>query len=76
MLHLIAEQLVFVDESLFNESTGWRHRVYAPVGRPARYYASRRRGYSWGVLPVYIVDGYLPYMAIKEGWFKVDDFFE
>jgi len=76
MLHLTAEQLVFVDESLFNESTGWRHRAYAPVDRPARYYASRRRGHLWGVLPVYTVDGYLPYTAIKEGWFKVDDFFE
>jgi len=67
MLHLTAEQLVFVDESLFNESTGWRHRVYAPVGRLARYHASRRRGHSWGVLPAYIVDGYLPCTAIKEG---------
>jgi len=76
MLHLTAEQLVFVDESLFNESTGWRYRAYAPVGRPARYHASRRRGHSWGVLPAYTVDGYLPCTAIKEGWFNADDFFE
>ena len=37
MLHLTAEQLVFVDETLFNETTGWRHNAYAPIGQPARY---------------------------------------
>jgi transposase len=28
-----AEDLVFLDESLFNEKTGWRHKAYAPVGK-------------------------------------------
>ncbi len=46
LLHITAEQLVFVDETLFNETTGWRHRAYAPVGEPARYHADRRRGHS------------------------------
>jgi len=32
LLHVTAEQLVFIDETLFNESTGWRHRIYAPIG--------------------------------------------
>ena len=41
-LHLRAEQMVFVDETLFNESTGWRHRAYAPIGQPARYHVSLR----------------------------------
>ena len=59
-LHLRAEQLVFVNETLFNESTGWRHRVYAPIGRPARYHTNLRRGHCWSVLPAYTVDGYLP----------------
>jgi len=45
MLRLMAEQLVFVDESLFNETTGWRHQAYAPVGQSARYQASRTRGH-------------------------------
>lgn len=67
-----ADQLVFIDESLFNEATGWRHYTYALVGQPCRYYASRRRGHSWSVLPAYTVDGYLPCTAIKEGWFNVE----
>ncbi len=43
MLRLTAEQLVFVNESLFNEITGWRHQAYASVGEPARYQVSRER---------------------------------
>ncbi len=36
LLQLTAEQLVFVDETLFNETKEWRHQVYAPVGEVAR----------------------------------------
>jgi len=43
LLQLTAEQLVFVDETLFNETTGWRHQAYAPVDESARYQASRKR---------------------------------
>ena len=75
MLRLTAEQLVFLDESLFNETTGWRHNAYAPVGQPARYYASRRRGHSWSVLPAYTVDGYLPCIGVKEGWFNGESYY-
>lgn len=32
LLGLTAEQLVFVDETLFNEATGWRYYAYAPIG--------------------------------------------
>jgi hypothetical protein len=66
MLHVTAEQLVFVDESLFNETTGWRHYAYAPIGEAARYHASRDRGASWSVLPAYTLNGYLPCTSIRE----------
>ena len=33
--NLTAEQSIFVDETLFNETTGWRHYAYAPIGQPA-----------------------------------------
>ena len=46
MLRSTAEHLVFLDKSLFNETIGWRHHAYAPVGDPARCHASRRRGHS------------------------------
>ena len=64
---------MYVDESLFNETTGWRHRSWAPIGHEGRYHASRRRGYSRSVLPAYTLDGYLPCTAIKDGWCNGDE---
>ncbi len=75
LLRLTAEQLVFVDETLFNETTGWRHQAYTPVGEPARYQASRKRGHCWSVLPASTIDGYLPCTGIREGWFNGEAFF-
>ena len=76
MLNLTAEQLVFIEESMFNnEATGWRHRAYAPVGMPARYHASRRRGHSWATLTAYTIGGYLPCTAVKEGWFNSEELY-
>ena len=76
LLDVVAEQLVYVDESLFNETTGWRHRSWAPIGHEGRYHASRRRGHSWSVLPAYTLDGYLPCTAIKEGWFNGEELYD
>ena len=28
----VAEDLIFLDGSIFNEKTGWRHHAYAPIG--------------------------------------------
>ena len=39
----VAEDLIFLDESIFNEKTGRRHHVYAPIGDEARYDADIRR---------------------------------
>ena len=61
LLHVTAEQMVCVDETLFNEMTGWRHRAYAPIGQPARYHADRKRGVSWSVLPAYTIWGEFHY---------------
>ena len=38
------EDLIFLDESIFNKKTGWRHRAYAPIGSEARYITSIERG--------------------------------
>jgi hypothetical protein len=32
-----ANDLVFLDESIFNEKTSWRHMTYAPIGHEVRY---------------------------------------
>lgn len=39
-----AEDLVFLDESLFNEKTGWRHKAYGPIGASSRYKMNISRG--------------------------------
>jgi hypothetical protein len=36
--------LVFLDESIFNEMTGWRHRTYAPISHEAHYLAMEVSG--------------------------------
>ncbi len=41
LLRLTAEQLVFVDETFFNEITKWHHQVYASVDESARYQVLR-----------------------------------
>ena len=66
MLCLTAEQLVFIDESLFNEITGWRHYAYILVGDSARYHASCTRGHFWSVLPTFIIDRYFC-VGVKKG---------
>lgn len=59
LLDLTAEQLVYIDETLFNQTTGWRQRAYSPIGTPARYHADRTRGRSWSILPAYKLNGAL-----------------
>ena len=75
MLRLTIEQLVFVNESLFNEITGWRHQVYAFVDQSARYQVFRTRKHCWSVLPIYTKDEYLFCTDIREGWFNDETFF-
>lgn len=44
LLYKTAEQLVYINETLFNKTTGWRHRVYAPIDQEGRYHADMIRG--------------------------------
>lgn len=68
-----AEQLVFIDETLFKLQTIWRSMAYAPIGDPARYYGDIRRGDTYSVLLAYTTDGYLPCTGIKKGYYSKDD---
>ena len=68
-----AEQLVFIDESLFKLQTMWRSMAYAPIGDPARYRADMRRGDTYSILPAYTTAGYLPCIGIKQGYYKKED---
>lgn len=74
-LEYTAEQYVFLDETLVNEATGWRHYAYAPIGQPGRYHADRTRGRLWSILPAYTLDGYLDCTGVKEGRFSGEDYY-
>lgn len=68
-----AEQLVFIDESLFKLQTMWRSMAYAPIGDPARYHGDMRRGDTYSILPAYTTAGYLPCTGIKKGYYSKED---
>ena len=76
MQDVTAEQLVFIDESLFKAQTGWRCLAYAPIGQPARWEDNMRRGDTWSILPAYTTDGYLLCTGIKKGYYNGESFFE
>jgi len=75
MAGIRAEQMVFLDESMFNEITGWRLTAWTLIGQPARYSGNINRGYAWSLLAAYITEGYLPCYSIKEGYFNTESFY-
>lgn len=76
MRQFAADDLVFIDEAIFNEKSGWRHHAYAPVGHIARYTQNIRRGDTFAILPAYTIHGYLPCTGIKRGYYNHEDFIE
>lgn len=74
MIQYTAEQLVFLDGSIFKLQTGWRSLAYAPVGEEARYQHDNTRGDTWAILPGYSVDGYLDDVSVKKGYFNKEEF--
>ncbi len=75
LLQLMTEQLVFIDESLFNKTTKWRHQVYASIDESARYQVFRKREHFWSVLLMYTINDYLLCINIHEDWFNDKTFF-
>jgi transposase len=67
------EDLVFIDESLFKERTGWRMKARALIGKEARYSTDINQGKTFSILPAIDIDGYLECTGIKEGYFNRDD---
>ncbi|KAF9730282.1 TPR domain-containing protein [Paraphaeosphaeria minitans] len=47
MRRYAAEDVVFLDESIFNEKTGWRHHAYAPIGEEMRYTQDIKRDFAF-----------------------------
>ncbi len=76
MLRLTIEQLVFVNESLFNEITDWHHQVYVLVDQSACYQVFRMKKHCWSVLLIYMKDEYLFCINICKNWFNDKTFFQ
>jgi transposase len=76
MLRFEAEDLVFLDESIFNEQTGWRSKAYAPIGHEARYIGSASRGRTCSILGAVTTDGFLPCIGYRDGYFNTQEFLE
>jgi len=75
LLQLTTEQLVFIDETLFNETTKWHHQVYASVDESARYQVSRKKEHFWSIFLMYTINDYLFCIDIHEDWFNDETFF-
>jgi transposase len=69
------EDIIYLDESIFNEKTGWRYRGYAPIGDEVRYSEDVRRGKTWSVCGVLASDG-LVCDSIRKGYFNAASFLE
>jgi transposase len=69
-----AEDIIFIDESIFNEKTGWRLKAWAPIGDPSRYRQSINRGSTYSILPAMTIDGYLPCTGVKKGYYHREEF--
>ena len=75
MAKFVAEDLVFFDESIFNEKTGWRYCAYGSIGSLICYPADIRRGRTWSICAATTISGWLSCTGIKEGYFKLSDLF-
>ena len=76
IVRMRAEQLVFLDECNFKQQSCWRSMAYGPIGDPVRYHDHMNRGETWSLLPAYSVDGYLPCVALKQGYYNADEIYE
>ena len=60
-----ARQLIFVDESAYNERTGDRRYGWGPSGHRARVKRWLKKSERWSLLPAYTLNGYLNPILFK-----------
>lgn len=66
-----ADELVFIDESIFCEKTGWRYCACGLIGEENGWIGDAQRRKSWSILPAYtLAGGYLNCTAVKGGYFS------
>ena len=76
MSQFTTNDLVFLDEFIFNKKTGWRYRAYALIGEEARYDANVRRGATWNIIAAMTINGWLSCTDIKQDYYNTEQFLE
>jgi hypothetical protein len=56
MLKYTAEDLVFLDETIVNELTGFRYHAYGLISSPVRYQTDTLRGSTWSIIAAIDLD--------------------
>ena len=75
MCQFEADDLVFLDESIFNKQTDWRHQAYMPIENEAWYDADVRWGWTWSICAAMTINDWLNCTDIKQGYFNADEFY-
>ena len=76
MYDITAEQLIFIDESLFKAQTRQRCLAYSPISQAVCWQDDMRWGDTQSILLIYTVNGYLSYTRIKKGYYNREAFRE
>jgi hypothetical protein len=69
--YFVANNLIFLDKSIFNEKTGWRHQAYTSIDSKTRYEADLRRRRTWSIYATISLNNWLPYTEIQEDYYKL-----
>ena len=56
MSQFAAENLIFLDESIFNEKTDWWYQAYASIDEKAWYHADVQKDTIWSIVAAMIVN--------------------
>src|SRR5215469_15349836 len=62
------EQIIFVDESSVNESSGHRHWGWSKIGEQVTVISTLQGPPRWTILPALSVDGYVCSRVVPEGF--------
>ena len=85
----MTDDLVFLDESIFNKKMGWRHQAYVPIeneirynallflkykSNEIRYDADVRQEHTWSICTAMTLNDWLLCTDIKKSYFNTEDF--
>ena len=76
MSQFAADDLIFLDKSIFNEKTGWWFQTYASIDEEAQYDADIWRDATWSIVAAMIINDWLFCTGIKQSYYSKKQFLE